>query len=126
VFPAPLRSAQLGLTPAQIAALPRCGDLPSVSGAGLLGSLYVYEGTALGGQVIARRLRQSLGTAQSYAFYRENAVRTGQHWKAFCWFLETRETVSLAAICASAVAVFDAFGSWFESAPSGAVPDFNA
>ena len=31
-----------------------------------------------------------------------------------------------AAVCAAAVAVFDAFGNWFESAPSGAVPDFNA
>jgi heme oxygenase len=106
--------AKLGLTPAQVKALPRCGELPAVAGAGFFGCLYVYEGAALGGQVIARRLRQSLGPTQSFAFYHGNAERIARHWKAFCAYLDTREADSLAAVCASAVAVFDAFEQWFE------------
>jgi len=41
--------------------LPRCEGLPSIQGPGTLGAVYVYENSALGGQVIARRLRRSLG-----------------------------------------------------------------
>jgi len=107
----------LGMTQRQIQALPRCSELPLVTRANLLGCRYVYEGAALGGQIIARHLQQSLASSHSFAFYHGDAARTGRQWKAFCLHLETREAVSLEAICESAVAVFDTFGNWFEGRP---------
>lgn len=104
----------LGLARAQIQTLARCGKLPRVTGANLLGCLYVYEGAALGGQTIARRLRQTLPSTPSFAFYHQDAAGTGRRWRAFCLSLETRDAVSLRAICESAVAVFDTFENWLE------------
>jgi heme oxygenase len=108
---------EFGLTLAQVDALPRCGDLPLLDAGNLLGGRYVCEGASLGGQIIARRLRQSLGTARGFAFYHDDAGLTGRNWKAFCAYLETRADVSVEAVCASALAVFEALGRWFEGQP---------
>ncbi|WP_172251161.1 biliverdin-producing heme oxygenase [Saccharibacillus deserti] len=52
---------RLGLSPAQIAALPLCGELPDLSTPGkLLGCFYVIEGSTMGGQMITKKLSQSL------------------------------------------------------------------
>lgn len=49
--------ASLGLTSEALRALPRCADIPSLANAGRrLGALYVVEGSALGGRVLARKL----------------------------------------------------------------------
>lgn len=108
----------LGLTASQIAALPRCEELPSLTGANVLGGRYVYEGAALGGQIISRRLKQSLGAAHRFAFYHEDAGQTGRQWTAFCAYLKTRDGASLRAICDSASGVFAAFADWFEQRPA--------
>jgi heme oxygenase len=105
--------ADLGLTPLQIEGLPRCRELPLLTTGNCLGGRYVCEGASLGGQIISRQLRTSLGAQRRFAFYHEDAVRTGLQWKAFCTYLETRESVWHEAVCTSAVAVFDAFGQWF-------------
>jgi heme oxygenase len=108
---------EFGLTLAQVAALPRCGELPLLDAANALGGRYVCEGASLGGQIIARRLRQSLGVARGFAFYHEDAGQTSRQWKTFCAYLETRGDVSAGAVCASATAVFTSLGRWFESQP---------
>ncbi|MBX3283505.1 MAG: biliverdin-producing heme oxygenase [Acidobacteria bacterium] len=61
-------------------------ELPDLSSpAKALGSLYVIEGSTLGGQVISRHLKQHLGlTAENGgAFYAGYGQETGSMWKAF-------------------------------------------
>jgi heme oxygenase len=75
-----------GWTPDAVSALPRCAELPHVSSdAHALGCLYVLEGSTLGGQVIARRVRRVLqidGDA-GLAFFRAYGARTGRMWQGF-------------------------------------------
>ncbi|MBV6495917.1 MAG: heme oxygenase [Acidobacteria bacterium ACB1] len=58
-------------------------DLSSVAKA--FGSLYVIEGSTLGGQVISRHLKQHLdiSTENGGAFYAGYGQQTGPMWKAF-------------------------------------------
>jgi heme oxygenase (biliverdin-IX-beta and delta-forming) len=75
----------LGYDRSAIQALPRCRDLPPFPGLPeTLGSLYVLEGSTLGGQVIARRLERSLGFAdgRGYAFFRSYGREVGAMWRA--------------------------------------------
>jgi heme oxygenase len=76
----------LGYDAGAIEALPRCRDLPPLAGLPeAYGSLYVLEGSTLGGQVIARRLERSLGFAdgRGYAFFRSYGREVGAMWRAF-------------------------------------------
>ncbi|NUZ07000.1 biliverdin-producing heme oxygenase [Piscinibacter koreensis] len=54
------------------------------------GSLYVLEGSALGGQVIARRVGRELGItpATGAAYFAGWGIETGARWRAFCERLE--------------------------------------
>ncbi|MFB9329126.1 biliverdin-producing heme oxygenase [Paenibacillus aurantiacus] len=52
---------ELGLSETELAALPRCAELPDVSDfEGALGYMYVLEGSTLGGQVIMRQFAKFL------------------------------------------------------------------
>lgn len=64
----------------------RCGDFPS-----LLGTLYVTEGSTLGGQIIARHLTQNLdiGPASGASFFHGYGSDTGRRWREFCALLGT-------------------------------------
>ena len=78
--------AALGLTPAQIAALPLCADLPHLdSPPETLGCLYVMEGATLGGQLISRHVIKTLAlTPQAgCAFFSSYGDRVGSMWRAF-------------------------------------------
>lgn len=58
--------AALGLTPAAIDALPLCALLPDLRAPERrAGALYVVEGSALGGRVLAQALRPLLGEAEA-------------------------------------------------------------
>ncbi len=77
---------QLGLHRAQLAQLPRCANLPALTTtAQTLGCLYVLEGATLGGQFIARLLKQqlSLEATNGAAFFNGYGGATGAQWKAF-------------------------------------------
>ncbi|GAB3846039.1 biliverdin-producing heme oxygenase [Hymenobacter terrigena] len=96
------------------AAPPLYPELPPLtSRAQLLGAMYVFEGSTLGGQVIARQLAKAgIG---AHAFFTGRAERTGPLWKAFCQQLtEAAETGddAPAAIVASAVHTFQALSAW--------------
>lgn len=54
--------------------------------AGLLGSLYVLEGSRLGGQVLVRNLTARLGLSPEHGlrFFHGFGAQTGAHWKTFC------------------------------------------
>lgn len=75
----------LGFTPADIAALPRCEALAIRSVEQALGALYVLEGSTLGGQLIARHLRATLGigAADGAAHVVPYGPETGTLWRDF-------------------------------------------
>lgn len=75
--------ALLGLAPpppAPPAVLPELATTPEA-----LGSLYVLEGSTLGGQVISRRLQQALGIAPAHggAFFGARGRSLGPMWIGF-------------------------------------------
>ena len=83
----------------------------------LLGSMYVMEGSTLGGQIIARHVEERLNLRAGFgnAFFRGHASRTGALWKEFCEVLRTRipEDQSELAIKA-AREMFQVFGAWMK------------
>jgi heme oxygenase len=105
----------LGMTPAAIAALPvRRFDEPNV-GAGF-GWLYVLEGAALGGAVIARHLRSAQtvppGALRFHTLY---GRELGTRWRSFHAALADwvgEDDVRADAVVAGAHATFAAFEDW--------------
>ncbi|MCU0492307.1 MAG: biliverdin-producing heme oxygenase, partial [Chloroflexaceae bacterium] len=101
--------AALGLSSAQIAALPRCTDLPQIhTAAAGLGCMYVMEGATLGGQLISRQLAQQLaiGPEQGGAFFASYGSRVGPMWRAFGAAVTSHvaEAADEEAACAAACA----------------------
>jgi heme oxygenase len=102
-------------SPRPLAALPgfRLADV-----AGAWGSMYVLEGSALGGQVIARQLAQQLaiGPETGGAYFHGWGGETGVMWRHFRERLERElagDDAALARACAAAVATFDALAGAF-------------
>jgi heme oxygenase len=74
--------------------VPTCADLPTFSRSGeIAGALYVVEGACLGGQMIARELRQRLGIGRESgaAFFTGDGARTAARWKQVLAWLEARD-----------------------------------
>jgi heme oxygenase len=85
--------AALGRTNLEQASLPVCGEAAQLaaSPAAAVGSIYVLEGSTLGGQVIAR----ALGGADwappgGLAYFNPYQARTGEMWRAFGSWAEAR------------------------------------
>ena len=73
----------LGLSPADLAALPLCSDRPELSCVeDLAGCLYVLEGACLGGQVLVPLLHRRLGLAKGSgaAFFAGDEEWTLPRW----------------------------------------------
>lgn len=80
----------LGGSAAELAATPRCTNLPAlITPEQLLGCLYVIEGATLGGRIITRQLQThlDLNPESGGAFFDGYGAQTGPHWKAFCTML---------------------------------------
>ena len=76
----------LGWNATQIAGLPRCEDLPGcASRLELLGACYVMEGSTLGGQVVSRHVRETLGldTAACGRYFHSYGAEVGTRWQCF-------------------------------------------
>jgi heme oxygenase len=109
----------LGLSRREVVDLPRCADLPRLSGPEeLAGCLYVLEGACLGGRVIAPVLRERLGVARGSgaSFFIGDAEGTQARWSVFLDWLEglVRAGAPRGEIVASARAAFLAFALWVE------------
>jgi heme oxygenase len=81
------------LTPAQIAALPRCSKVQPIENVSeCLGVWYVLEGSTLGGQMIARHMSQSFGAAVAgvTGFHTSYGDRTQAEWQDFQRIMEAR------------------------------------
>jgi heme oxygenase len=109
------------LPPATAHAVPRCLPEPSVPAA--FGSLYVIEGSALGGQVIAPRLQRELGLVPGggASYFHGHGERTGDMWREF----RLRATAEIGddparrrEACRAAVQTFDALIASFDSLPT--------
>ena len=82
---------------------------PSLSLEEPLGGLYVIEGAALGGQIVARHLlaRHGLDATNGASFFAGGGDPVGPRWKAFRALLD--ETDDYGAVERSAAATFLAF-----------------
>ena len=105
----------LGVTAAEIAALPPISPCPAPRDfADAMGAMYVVEGSTLGGQIIARRLESSLGSAVAGAlsYYRPYGPRCGSMWRAFLARLNDEPAGAHDRIVASARATFAGLRRW--------------
>jgi heme oxygenase len=105
-----LRAASAGSSKSGGAALPRVASL-----GGLFGSMYVMEGSTLGGRFIAPHVAQVLALAprRGNAYFEGYGPRTGSMWKAFG---ETAQATVPARqyddAVRAAIATFDALHDW--------------
>jgi heme oxygenase len=109
----------LGMPRREIAELPRCTDLPRLSGvADLAGCLYVLEGACLGGQVIARALSRRFGLTEltGISFFTGDAEATATRWIVVLSWLDgaVRDGVRSEEIVATARATFHTLARWLE------------
>ncbi len=107
----------LGMTEEEIERLPLCDDLPDhASTARAFGVAYVLEGSALGGQIVGRLVRDRLGydAERGVSFFLSHGRHVGQEWRAFghaCdTYFATHEGEGEAI--AAADATFAAMGRW--------------
>lgn len=76
----------LGLPDTEIDNLPRCAEIPEhASRARAFGVAYVLEGSALGGQIVGRIVKDRLGydRDQGAAFFFGQGRHIGEDWRAF-------------------------------------------
>jgi heme oxygenase len=117
----------LGQARRVIAELPRCSDLPRFSCLeDLAGCLYVLEGACLGGQVIARALRQRFGLTQESgaSFFIGDAEATSARWRLVLDWLEAVERGGARSeeVVASARATFLTLARWMEQQGASMTP----
>jgi heme oxygenase (biliverdin-IX-beta and delta-forming) len=123
-FPLRARSAllksdllSLGLAGQAISELPTCSDLPGLrEPEHFAGCLYVLEGASLGGQVIARSLRDKLELTDrgGTAFFAGDGAATVARWQCVLQWLEHVSQSGLRAerIVASAYETFGSLINW--------------
>lgn len=107
----------LGLAVQAISDLPTCTDLPNLrEPEHFAGCLYVLEGASLGGQVIIRSLRETLGLTDrgGTAFFAGDGASTAARWKCVLEWLEhvSRSGLQVEQIVASAHETFSSLINW--------------
>jgi heme oxygenase (biliverdin-IX-beta and delta-forming) len=113
--------AALGLSENEIIRLPQCDPLmPLPSPAAVFGSMYVVEGSTLGGAIIAREVKRKLGLdAQTgCAYFKSYGRETAMMWKQFGErLLEISSPEADDVIVATAQKTFDVMHDWLCEAP---------
>jgi len=108
---------RLGLTAAEVGALPLCSQLPLMDDqATALGSMYVMEGSTLGGQIISRHLEGKLGLrdGEGYAYYQSYGAAVGRMWKAFLQMMQHHiEPAEASRLVDAARQTFRCLHQWF-------------
>ncbi len=99
--------------------VPFCKDLPDLSTASSIwGSMYVLEGSTLGGQIISRIIEKNLGiTSEAGArFFHGYGARTGEMWTEFGSALTAyaNNLASQEAIIVAAQETFRKLQLWLE------------
>ncbi|MGO0629461.1 biliverdin-producing heme oxygenase [Pseudomonas sp. SAR267] len=107
----------LGLSEADIGALPLCQALPAIHDeASALGVMYVLEGSTLGGQVLKRAMAERLGIGHDSgaAFLDVYGERTGSYWRSFLERLGRAPAAEQAATMQAAIDTFTRFEAWLD------------
>ncbi|OJW05741.1 MAG: hypothetical protein BGO49_26940 [Planctomycetales bacterium 71-10] len=109
---------RLGLTPAEVAALPACPALPPIVDLPTaLGAMYVLEGSTLGGRYITKAVRAKLGLTpgDGCSYFASYGDRVGPMWKAFGAAVDAfaADDAAREAVERSADATFAAVDGWF-------------
>lgn len=105
----------LGMTEIDIERLPEA-VVPELEGKeAVLGSMYVTEGSTLGGQIISRMIEEKLGFSggEGYSFYQSYGAQVGPMWRRFGEYFEhqvTRERLPVAI--KSAQETFEGLQKW--------------
>jgi heme oxygenase len=111
----------LGLNSDDIIRLPQCQPLMPLPGpTAVLGSMYVVEGSTLGGAIIARDVERRLGlTAEAgCAYFRSYGRDTAAMWKSFgAVLLEASSPEADDQIVESAQNTFDVMHDWLCETP---------
>ncbi len=104
----------LGLSDDEIAAIEPADTFPDLdSKENIFGSLYVIEGSTLGGQVIGRHLKQNfdLDASNGAAFFLGYGPETGKMWRGYAEAVSKfAETADTEKIVAGANQTFEAIG----------------
>lgn len=105
----------LGMAPTQEVST----NLPTVTNFyEALGLIYVLEGAALGGRIIARMLQQHpFLPHQAFHFFRGKEEGTGAHWQLFTKLLneEVQSPQQMQLACNTARATFKAHTRWMQT-----------
>lgn len=113
--------AALGLDEDEIIRLPQCDPLmPLPSSAAVLGSMYVVEGSTLGGAIIAREVERRLGldAGTGCAYFRSYGRDIAAMWKQFgSVLLEASSPDTDDVIVATAQETFGVMHDWLCEAP---------
>lgn len=109
----------LGANDGELAAWPRATVLPALDEPGAaVGSLYVLEGSTLGGQMISRRFAAELGITPGAGgeFFNGYGADTGTHWRKFGQWAEIQSEQHPENFEAGAVRgareTFNCFAQW--------------
>lgn len=106
--------ATLGFSASAVALLPAC-PLPVLRDAAeALGSLYVMEGSTLGGRVILRNVERCLGLDANAggSYFAGYGAATGSMWRAFLIRLDAVPAGDAARVATGATATFERLGWW--------------
>ncbi|MXQ11155.1 biliverdin-producing heme oxygenase [Microvirga makkahensis] len=111
----------LGLAEDEIIRLPQCDPLmPLPNSAAVLGSMYVVEGSTLGGAVIAREVERNLGFdgQTGCAYFRSYGRDVAVMWRRFgAMLLQASSPETDDAIVAAAQETFRVMHNWLCEAP---------
>jgi heme oxygenase len=116
---------RLGMSPAEVAALPDCSTLPPIDDLpSALGAMYVLEGSTLGGRYITRAVGANLGLGpgDGCSYFASYGDRVGAMWRAFGAAVDAYAADDEAvrdAVERAADATFAAVDEWFTAPPPG-------
>jgi heme oxygenase len=110
----------LGLNDRDIDELPRCHRAAQLArnSETALGSLYVIEGSTLGGKVISRVVSRMPDVLDPVVYFDPYGARTGEMWKEFRRMTQARidAGASRARTIAAAIETFEVLESWVRAA----------
>lgn len=106
----------LGMAEEEIQGLPRCEAAAELcaSTPAALGSMYVMEGSTLGGQLIGRALGEADWLPEGgLAYFNPYGKRTGEMWREYRSFAEAAAPAEAhEAVATGAVRTFDLLTDW--------------
>jgi heme oxygenase (biliverdin-IX-beta and delta-forming) len=109
--------AHFGIHADQLLALPICDQLPAIHDLPTaLGSMYVMEGSTLGGQIISRHLEATLGLrgGSGYSYYQSYGSNVGKLWREFLAQMDSHtESENAPSLIDAALQTFTSLHRWF-------------